>query len=400
MVMQTFLGVVSIQVLLLFGYLLCMRYPKISQVILIALVVRVVLSIINIYVIELPDSQFDAMHFEKYAAISAQGGFDSILNLSYAPGSDFYQNLIALVYFLLGRSHLLIQSINIGVSLFVIVNTWLLYQEVWGRECSNKIFYLMAIFPTLSLYSVITLREIYIAFFLSIVLLNIVKWYKYRNYNYYYIALFSSLLGMFFHGALGIYILLLLALIFKDFFTKKRSFLLLSIFTVLILLYFDILKGVVIPKIGTIGELFNLPYIIIDSMREKVIGGGAYPIWIIPENPIDLLWSMPIYILYFVFSPFAWDVSSYSQLFGMFDSTLYLFLFFLIWKKRSEIKSNRFAKIVFAFLLFTLVIFSVGTGNSGTAVRHRIDLLPMMFALIPFFKIRLSNTYKKLHLKV
>ena len=401
--MQLFLGLVSIQALVLFVMYLGIKYPKMAFVLIIALLVRLLLSLINIYVFPLPDSQYDAWHFEEQAAILALGGFESVSHLSFMPGSDFYRNLIAFIYLVLDRSKLLIQSINIAVSLLIFINVWALYKEVWGPKCSNKLFYFMAVFPSFALYSVVTLREIYITFFLSLIMLNIIRWYKYKSLKYYYIGLLACVIGMFFHGSIGIYLIVLFFLmalnIFKDRSMTSKRFIFSSL-TLLALLYFSYIENIVIPKIGYFNDLLNLPDIIIHSMSQKAVGRLGYPDWIIPQNKIDLVWSIPAYTFMFLCAPFLWDTPTLIGIFSAIDVYLYLFLFVLIWKKRSQIRSNDLSKVILFFLIITIIFFGLGTGNSATALRHRVNLLPMLFALIPMsesvkvFRFKLSARQK------
>ena len=82
---------------------------------------------------------------------------------------------------------------------------------------------------------------------------------------------------------------------------------------------------------------------------------------------------------------------------GLFDSALYLYLFYLIIRNFQVIWNNSALRIVLIILLVYFVAFSFGVGNFGTGIRHRskfaIELILLAAPLIP----RLIFSNKKSH---
>ena len=86
-------------------------------------------------------------------------------------------------------------------------------------------------------------------------------------------------------------------------------------------------------------------------------------------------------VIYFVLSPFPWDVKNLRHLPGLFDSLLYVFLTFLIFRNWKNIKNDRALKTILIILLFYFFIFGLGVGNFGTAIRHRVKFVFWMILL-------------------
>ena len=66
--------------------------------------------------------------------------------------------------------------------------------------------------------------------------------------------------------------------------------------------------------------------------RYSVVGTAAYPEWLIPRSTIELFYKVPLRGVYFLFSPFPWDVKELKHLIGLFDAFLFIYLISLIIK--------------------------------------------------------------------
>ena len=65
------------------------------------------------------------------------------------------------------------------------------------------------------------------------------------------------------------------------------------------------------------------------------------------NSPDEFIYKSPI--IYFIFSPFPWDVRKISQLIGTMDSFLYKTLFYLIFKIEKEKEPD--LRVIFIILL-------------------------------------------------
>ncbi|WP_423895834.1 hypothetical protein [Candidatus Pelagadaptatus aseana] len=368
------------------------KYPEYSRALFAAYSLRVLTICFNEFIAPLPDSRGDAINFEEYAWQLSKDGLENILLQFNGPSSYFLSWLVSIIYYFTDRSPLLIQSISLTFGMASVLSGALLSKELWGRRTSKKVVWALAIFPSLILYSVLILREAYIIFFLLCAIRYMVTWIRSGSPRSIIFGVTSFVAAGFFHGAmfLGVFIfagLILLKLVKNSYRargkTKLISFATLIVCSIFFLTSLNLLKSEKIPKLGSLDKLLNIERVlfVIQSKSGKNEGGADYPDWVTPKKPIEILYLSPIRISYYLFSPFIWDIKKSSHLIGMIDGFLYFFLTILIWKSRSYIWSNPAAKsILFSTLIF-IIIFSFGSGNFGTGIRHRAKLAILIIIL-------------------
>ena len=70
-----------------------------------------------------------------------------------------------------------------------------------------------------------------------------------------------------------------------------------------------------------------------------------------------------------------------KHIFGLFDGMLYiLFIFYLI-KNWYFIWRNPFTRILLIILASYIIIYGIGVGNFGTAIRHRSKFIVILIIL-------------------
>ena len=132
--------------------------------------------------------------------------------------------------------------------------------------------------------------------------------------------------------------------------------------------------------------------------RTSIMAAGvaAYPSWLIADTPMQFLLLLIPKSLYFLFSPFPWDISKFKHFIGMLDGVVYMLLFLSIYSHRKYIKSNNQAILLLVFIIFLCLIFSIAVGNFGTGIRHRSKILPIIIVLAaPFIYRALFSRRKK-----
>ncbi len=127
-------------------------------------------------------------------------------------------------------------------------------------------------------------------------------------------------------------------------------------------------------------------------------GGAAYPEWTIINSPTEILYKTPVRALYFLFSPFPWDIKKKVHLVGMIDGLFYMALVFLIFRNLKVIWKDPALRIILLILFCYFLIFGIGVSNFGTGLRHRskffIELVILAAPFIPrfvFFKKKLKK---------
>ena len=117
-------------------------------------------------------------------------------------------------------------------------------------------------------------------------------------------------------------------------------------------------------------------------------GMAAWPKWTIANQPSELIYKTPVRAVYFLFSPFPWDLKSTNHLIGMLDAFLYMYLFYLILKNRKVIWKDPQLKLILVLLLAYIIVYAIGVGNFGTSIRHRSKFIIMIILLAaPYLKV-------------
>jgi hypothetical protein len=150
-----------------------------------------------------------------------------------------------------------------------------------------------------------------------------------------------------------------------------------------------------IPYIGNISHVLTLSRIFFQAEVTN-LGGSAYPGWLIPFSPSSFVLLIIPRLIYFLFSPFLWDIKAINHLLGFVDALLVIILFYFIIKGMVVKKPNKPVIILCIFLLPLLITYSWGVGNFGTALRHRSKFIPVLIAISTIYvpKITLRRNLK------
>jgi 4-amino-4-deoxy-L-arabinose transferase-like glycosyltransferase len=396
-------GLVSILLIVFLTFTIAKIYPAVGPILITALVIRIfIIYLGNIFT--LPDSTKDAVYFENVAYEWSQDGFLIVL-FDHYPGqnSKFICWIIAIFYSLFGRSILLAQSLSLFFGMSSIFFCWLLAKKLWGNSKAIKVGWLIAFFPSLILYSVLIMREVYVAFFLLIAIFGVVNWSITDNFRWIILALFGFIAATFFHGAMivgGIVFVIIVGLIYlKNFFVAFKKFRLnykyfwiFGLFLIVSISYFSNQIG--FAKVGNFEDSFNMSRLS-NIMNSSSRGAAAYPDWLQANSINELIYKTPIRAAYFLFSPFPWDVKKLNHLIGLFDAFLYILLFYFIFRNYKVFWKDPVFKIILLILASYFFVFGVGVGNFGTGLRHRSKFVLVLILLAaPFIPKFVFSTKK------
>ena len=356
----------------------------------------------------MPDGDMDAKNFEQLAWNHSQGGFYNNFNNYTGPGAYFISFILAIPYSLFGRSILLAQSLSIFFSIGSVFLGWSLAKKLWDNSTALKVGWSIALFPSLVSYSVLTMREVYISFFLLLAMWGIVNWIRFNNYKSLCIVFVGFIAASFFHGAsiVGLFVFLFIITLYNF----KETFRLLRIkrinLKILIIIFFSSLilglyltNKISLPYLQTFSKGIN-PSFLKETINLKVKGTASYPEWLKVDSTYELIYKIPIRSVYFIFSPFLWELKKLNHLVGLLDSLLYMALVYLIFRNRKVIWKDPALRVILIILLVYIVIFGVGVGNFGSGIRHRskfaIEFILLAAPLIPRFIFLNKNKIKKI----
>ena len=407
--MNDFLGWTGIVFGLLITTIICLQNRDIFWPILVAFGVRTLAALFHYYIAPLPDGGYDAVTFERLAWEWGQDGFSSAITHFQGINAYFYPWLMSLLYGLTDRSLLLLQSVNVTVGVLTIYAGWRLAYLLWDRRAAYKTAWLLALFPTLVQYSALPMREVWVVLLFIIGLISVVQWARRGGIVPIFAGNLAFIGATFFHGGLFIALLGFLGLIgfssarlWLQGLSKGRLRILSSFGLILVSmgLGFYILSGISLPKLGTPSDLIDLSRLISRAEYFTTLESASarYPGWTVPHSPVDLLWAVPLRGVYLLFSPFPWDLKSPQHLVGLVDGIFYMALVFFAWKNRKNIVTDKGAKAVFLITILLTAAFGMGTGNFGTALRHRAKFVVAIIVLaspkLPFISIKKSKNRK------
>ena len=404
--MEFIVGFQGVCLAIIAAYILALRYPVLKLIIWIALIIRLLTALFNEFILKLPDTNADAGRFEAKTWFYAQMPVLEFIN-SFDSQSKTYTFtwFLSFFYRVLGRSPLLLESINIITSLFCIILVYkisILISNNMSKSIQSAL--LFAVFPSIILYNVIILREIYIVFFLLNGFYFIIKWINTKNLKFAIYALLNFVPLYFLHGGLMVgalvFLVLLLLRSIKDsinFFKNNRllipQVILICSFFFGLFFFFGNLSKLYLPYLGNISNIFILSSLVFQAEVTN-IGGSVYPEWLIPDSfPSFFLLIFPR-LVYFLFSPFIWDIRAINHLLGLVDGIMIAVLFYFTIKGLRLKKLNNFVSILLIILIPLLITYSWGVGNFGTALRHRSKFIPIFIAISTIYVPKITLTKK------
>ena len=404
-------------------FILANKSRDIANYLLLAYFLRVVAVIVHTYIYPLPVGLHDANTFELVAWEVAKESNGNLLNyFNYyfdvlSGGDPFgtwihhvsvvtYIPLLSFFYVVFERSPLLLNSINITFGMLTIYFAWLIAYKVWNdRSAAKKSALIIAFFPPLIMYSAVTLREIVIVLFIQLFTLFYLRWNESGRSKNLLFSIMSALTHLFLHNPMFFVLMTSYIKPFYIYFRKNfarllrgnlKSFLL----TIFILVFFGVMiislpllipKDTYLPYVGKLGT-FSLGSIVKYTQYTNY-GNALYPSFLVANSIKDLILLSPLRIIYFLYSPFFWDISSLKHIFGIFDSLFYMYLSYLFFTRYDYIKSNKKLKIILFIFVVAVVVYSFGVGNFANAMRHRVKLLTLLVIIVaPFiFTKKLKN---------
>jgi len=402
--MSDILGFTSITFVFTLTLIAGLLRPNIFRILFIALILRIVVMLIGHYLVDLPSSTADARSFERYAWSLAQSGFFNVMNNYTGPNAKFISWLIAIPYSLFGRSVLMAQSISLIFGMSSIYLGWKTAKIIWDVQIANKVAWAIALFPSLILYSVLVLREVYISFFLLVALYGVVSWIKNNDFKSLILIFLGFFAATFFHGAMLVGALTFLTIIgvmsfisfLKLLFKYRIKMKNLMVFLIFVILSSIYLSGkITVSYLGSFESISKIDNLLLKT-NNSTRGEASYPEWTMIHSFNELFYKGPIRSLYFVFSPFPWDVKKPYHLIGLLDAFLYMYLVFLIFQNRKIIWKDPALRVLLIILLSYLIVFGVGVGNFGTGIRHRTKFTIIFILLAaPLIKRLIFKKNKK-----
>lgn len=407
--MENLLGWFCLIIIFFFVFIWTIKYPHTKNFLLAAFLLRAICIILdNHNVIILPDSTADASTFERKAREFSDNYGLSIVFDIFQRDSLLMVRIISIFYTLFGESKMMAQSISVALGTTSVYLVYYLSSIIWDERSANKAAWVSALFPSLILYSSITLREGYIVFFLLIALIGVAKFFINQKIT----SLLQALVGfsalILFHGAASIGVFVFLTYVFlkliREQFNKLQNFRinLFSIFFIILLLIPTILflnNKLSIPYIPNLYDLDAILFAANVGMK-YLEAGSEYPSFLLINNIYELIPKTIMKAIYFLYSPFIWDIKKTYHIIGFLDAIPYFILSFYLIKNINAIWENPITRVFLLMFILYVMIHGLGVGNFGTAIRHKSKFVVILIILVApkihkFILSTQKKTYKK-----
>lgn len=395
----TLIGAILIVLTTFYLFLFIMQKKSrfLSRIMFLAFFLRFILSIINAFIWVLPSGRNDAIHFESSGWELASSS-SSILEIM-STSAEFYRKFIGVLYYLVGRNPLLVQHISVITGTLLVYLIYRIVQQIFPSNGAPKTAaVIVTLYPGLIQFSVFTRRESLIYFFVALSFLFLLKWLrKGLTSTFIWASIFLVIAALFHSGSIFVGILYLLLYIFYKPKVKRWNISLLKILVSLLIISIVFVFGEMIFR--------KLPEMSIDGLAEtagrKAAGGRTgYLQNTQPDSLLDVLIQTPLRSIYFLFTPFPWQIRNTSDIYGflldtvpMYLLSFYMFKGFKILKGKNDIHFI----LLISFLILTITPFAWGTSNYGTAIRHRQKIVWIIISIGSIGYSTRNNLKNKYH---
>ena len=314
----------------------------------------------------------DTEGFHISAILKSQGDRSSTYG-------GIYTDIVGLIYRAFGPNRILGQYFNILLLVSILyVFTDMLYLFKIDEKSRKIGLFLIAFNPHFLIMNVILRRESIIIFLISLSFFYFLLWLKKQSVIEIVKSAIFGLLAAPFHS--GVVSLILGYAICYILYNKKSKTLKLSSMTMVRIMICSIVFLVIFIKYNDIFlSKFNQYGDLNDTMEviERGAGGSGYTAGFKINNIyLDYIINTPIRAAYFILSPMPWDWRGIGDIIAFVMSSMYYsFGFIYAWKliRRNKLATS-FRTIILSCVIILLIcisIFSWGTRNAGTAMRHR-----------------------------
>jgi len=311
-----------------------------------------------------------------------------------------YSVLGALLYKAFGFSELILPSLNLLLGVLNTVLGSVIAYRLFGRTAASTASMLICLYPFTAINSVAAVREeLSIVFFLA-GLFILVGWIKSGRKLNLGLSLPFLVMAAFVHpgwvaAILGLVIYFVWSL-FGDAIRTKGGAARAGLSMVMGVVMMGgcavvLWNGVELGKgVEISADLDSLADTVSARFQHDSSGGSAFPAFVAMGDPFTQPWLIPLRVMYFLYSPFPWDVRSPVHLLGVFAGVLYAFLTYRAYRSHRLLKREHRVRVLHYMFVMLTLMFALGVTNSGTAVRHKAKFYVLLVvAAAPTFRTAL-----------
>lgn len=355
------------------------RIRVVSKILIVGLAFRLLLALSISYYGVLPyafDTQWDEL-----AQLLVGDWHNGYYHLDFESSNNvkLYTYVNFFVYLLLGYNPIFMQLLNVFFGTLTIFFVYKIAVKLFNEQVARKAAWIMAFLPSHIMFSAMNMRDALSTLLMAALIYQFVLWRsdgKQKNLLGYLFWFVPNVLIRIQNAALlfvvtGPFVL-------KTFLRKTNPH-----------LRPIVLMGAMICLAGIIGAFYKsgmLNYVSFEyisrEMQYRSDGGTQYLSWMSYHNWFDMLVYMPIRSVYFLFSPFPWDVKNASQALAAIENLILIFMALKVVRRWKHVRNTVTDRKI---LISIVIIFVLGVaanaladGNSGTAIRHKLQYIYLL----------------------
>ncbi|MBL7110194.1 MAG: hypothetical protein ISS11_08155 [Candidatus Marinimicrobia bacterium] len=261
---------------------------------------------------------------------------------------------------------------------------------------------IIAFTPSYIVYSSLIMRDMIIWILLIIIVIQWVKTIKYNNYFNFIIGLVVAIILIPFRKQYVLILALFAMVVFMIVWFRKdikysnvriNSIKYLSI-TCLLIITVMISYQLLILEISRWGNNEIMEYFV-SQLAWRAQGGSAYLTTLEYTSIFDIILYTPLKFVHFAFGPFLWTSSSPLVLLSAIESLIgtYFFVYLLLNYKhvlKMDLKNKSIIIFITLFAITGLIMSATIDSNYGTAMRHRMIFMPLIFVVALLLKDKIN----------
>lgn len=351
---------------------------------LIILVVRHGVSIVNAYYTTVVGADEDAIGFH----LQAQEMIHTKQPLWFTEFGDFeagarlYIRYLAFWYSLLGDSLLVGQTLTIVAYVFSSIVFVKLISHLGLSRWKVPLVILFGILPSWVIFGSITLREAYQVLFFLATIYWVLK-FKITQSMLHLVLLVGAavLLGLLHNGLVAYCMLFIIFSIYWALGTNLRKWTVQTLGLHVVSLL--IIAGIFFAWLSSAGNLGGFSNALISGQgveytgiyRERYAEARAnYYVKLNISSPVGFVTSAPLVFIYYMFTPFLWQIGNALDVYAALEGLLRLLLIYhalTAWWRSSGLRRSEYLYLLIAFFSLEFM-WSLGTANWGGAIRHHL----------------------------
>ena len=357
------------------------KNQKIKNILYIGLLLQLGVVIVDHFVTAFPTIELDPRAFER------GGWYSYLFDINIGRGKYNYWIINPIYKILKIRVAIIFSAINVFLTILINLNIYIILKKINTNKKLLKLLMTIVVLSPISLIMKAGIqREAIIIAFLSYSLKDFIDYTYSKNFIKIFFGFFFCGMAALFHS--GVIFLSCGYLIYlMDGKSSKKIYQYLIL--ILILILFLIFKDSLLKTVGG-GDIDQI--IQWNNMTFLKEAGSAYLTSISTTSLGQIFLFLPLFMFYFLYSPTpemirgVLDIATFilnSSIYIYF--TIYGFYLYTKIKRRLLYREKKIIKALFISLISTIMVFSIGTRNAGTAMRHRDKILPALvvcFAII------------------